>query len=153
TSADGCCLRVRRPGKASSVLMGLLLLRRWLPRDLDSEGGARPGLARHPDGPSVGGDDLTGDVQAEPEPAIGVRGDSSLEAIEDPGELVLLDANAVVLHREEGAVPVRAGAHHDGLAAAILDGVGDEVRHHLLEAQAIPSARHRTVMAELESAA
>src|SRR5262249_18313582 len=88
-------------------------------------------------------DDLPRDPQAEPETADVPVDGGALEALEDARLIAGGDADAVVADDEDGASAAAKHAHLDALAAGVLDGVGDEVGHHLVDALAVPLALDR----------
>lgn len=84
--------------------------------------------AAHPDAPAVVVDDGFGDGEAE----AGVAGGAgaglvgTIKTLEDVGEVGFGDAGAVVFYDEDGVGAL--GVAGDGDVAAVLEGVGDEVR-------------------------
>jgi len=92
------------------------------------------------DGAAKRRDDLVRDVEPEAQPAVLARGHSALEALEDVWKLVWRNADAVVLHGEKRGAMLGGDRDLNGLAAAELERVGEEVGDDLLEADPVPAA-------------
>src|SRR5207244_1053507 len=116
--------------------------------EADDEDGADPGGALHLDAAAVGLDRVAGDRQAQAG-ALSVaaaRAVGLVEALEDPAELLGGDAAAGVgdPQLDQLAAPLGAAARREGDHPAdrgVLDGVVDEVAHHLAEAAGIAEDR------------
>src|SRR5690606_30795342 len=106
------------------VLLQLLLLflprrlgrrarRARSPRQLDLELGAAARTAVDADRAAVGGRDLARHVEAEADAGVAGRLDAALERREQPGEQVLVDADAVVAHGQHDGVGARFDPDRD----------------------------------------
>src|SRR6202040_1762704 len=86
---------------------------------------------------------LARNPQAEAQAAEASPGYGSLEALEHAGLIAGTDANPVIANLEarHGAEAVDHDFHR--LARAELDGVGEKIVDHLIEAGAVPVTRHR----------
>ena len=100
--------------------------RRAAPGQLDDERRAALRLALHPDGPCERGDDLARDPQPDAEAGELVPAHSVLVPLEDARLVLGADPLAPVADGDPGSVALGLDAHHDGVAGAVLDGVGEE---------------------------
>ena len=90
-----------------------------------------------PDPPTVGLDQDAADVQAEAE--TGGSGIRPVEAIEEMGQVVGVDPGAEILNRDQRLTGSLFDADHDlTVLGAVLEGIAEEVLHHLPQADAIP---------------
>src|SRR5215207_4412166 len=106
-------------------------------RQRDGERAALGGPRFGPDPPTVGLDQDAADVQAEAETGgLGVR---PVEAIEEMGQVVGVDPGAGIVNRDYRLARSLFDADHDlAFLAAVLEGIAEQVFHHLPEAYAIP---------------
>src|SRR5690349_16241090 len=104
--------------------------RRSTERQRDREGGALVRDAADGDAAAVQARDLACDPEAQPVAAAPVDADA-LEALEDALLLLRLDAPAAVGDADLGVARGLADADRDGLAIAVLDGVGEQVADDL----------------------
>ena len=65
------------------------------------------------------------------------------EAFEDARQLILRDPRPLVPHRDDRRFAVARDRNTDRLPARVLDRVGDEIHHDLLNAKTVPSAGDR----------
>src|SRR5919198_2424406 len=114
----------------------------FLERKLHRKRGSLAGGALHLDAPSDRFYNLPRNPQAQSEASILARGDSGLETLEDDSLLLRRDADTVVSDSQDGMTVLAADPDLDGPALAVLDGVRDEVRHHLVQAWSIPEPDH-----------
>src|SRR6266511_1196581 len=116
-------------------------------RQGELEGCAGAGLGLDPDAAPVALDDLLADGEANPGARVLGAGVQPLEDDEDPVQELRIDADPVVLHREQPLVAPRNRGHVDrgSLAGpAELDRVPDEVLEGLRQATGVPGdARER----------
>src|SRR5688572_24967815 len=114
-----------------------------LERQHHREGRSDAGLALNDDRTAVRLGELARDEQTEAEPAEMTQRHGALEPAEDPAQRLLLDADAVVRDRDPDRPVAVLGLDLDRLALAVLDGVGEEVREDLLDAEPVPAAGDR----------
>src|SRR5258706_7079975 len=119
---------------------------------LDRKGGTGPHLARDANGASVGLDDLSRDVQPEPEAAVRPRGNGAFEAIEDSPKLVRFDSDSVVLHLEDGELAQALDPELDGATGSVLGSVAQQAGDDLFDAKLVPAAEHRPIGRQLQPA-
>src|SRR5947208_15730283 len=109
--------------------------------------GAGPGL--HPDAPAVALDHLLDDRQADPGSRVLALVVQALEHHEDALEVLRLDADAVVAHREFPFRALVGGAHvHGGrgIGLAELQRVADQVLEQLRELSFVAMDRRQLVL-------
>ena len=87
-------------------------------------------------------DDLPRDEQPEPDAAV-VRRHRALELAPDPLHILARDPDALITNLEADQRPVLACRNMNAPTAAVLEGVEQEVRHHLVDAQTIPAPTDR----------
>src|SRR5262245_53338274 len=109
-------------------------------RQLYREGRARAQHAFRADGPAVSLDDGARDEEAEAEPGIFVGGDRTFEPLEDMGQAIRRNADALIRDHQPGQVLAPFDGNGYGSARAELDGVPKQVGDHLLELGSIPGA-------------
>ena len=90
----------------------------------------------------MGLDDHARDPEPEPEAAVVAGGREACEPLEQPGVVFGLDAWAAIGDHDAGAAVVAVDDDVDRLARAVLDRVRQQVRHDLLDAEAIPARGH-----------
>src|SRR4051794_21540516 len=119
-------------------------------REPDDERRSFAGLALGLDRAVVLEDDVLGDGQAEAGAAglLGAALVDAVEAVEDLFPLALLDSLAVVAHAHLGGRAALGHLDLDRLPLTVLDGVVDQVRERLLDAQRVGAhedalARHQ----------
>src|SRR5450432_4866121 len=117
-------------------------------RQREAECASFSGPGVYPDPSAVPIDDLL--ANREPDTGTGVFSlvMQALEHHENPVRILLIEADAVVPHREDPDLVARLGADVDlrGLGAAKLHGVADEVLENLRELRAVSEHhRHRVV--------
>src|SRR6202011_4048647 len=99
--------------------------------------------ARQRDGAAVGLHHLARDPQAEAQAAEASAGYGALEALEYAGLVAETDANPVIAHLEARHGAEAADHDFHRLARAELDGVGEQIVDHLIEAGRGPVHRQR----------
>src|SRR5258706_4870139 len=132
--------RSRRPRRAPSCLA----VPGCLPGQLEAERGAVARIALDADPPAMRGHDLVRDPEAEAQPSVGLFRDGALEALENPGLIRGRNPDSLIADGQRRPGRIGLDTDRDRLAAAELHGVGEEVRHHLLQARAVPEAGHRS---------
>src|SRR5207245_688370 len=110
-------------------------------RQDDGESGAPPRRALHGNPSAVRHHDLPGDVEPEPEAAVGRCRDRALEPAEDALGVLRRAYDPAVADDEDGAPIPRLDDDVDRLALAVLDRVGEQIRRDLLQAGPIPAPR------------
>src|SRR5690606_36229640 len=107
---------------------------------LDDEGRAFPGLALEGNRSAVCLDDLTRDPEPEPEPTVVPVRNRALEALEDAPLLLERDPDPVIPNHQARAAVRGEHADLDRLARAVLEGVAEQVRDHLVHPHRVPKA-------------
>ena len=98
-------------------------------------------------------DDLTDEPQAQPEAAEVPCGGHARSAPKMRWRCSCGDADAPVAHLQRGARVLRAHHQLHRRPGAVLQRVGEQVRHHLLQPQPVPLARHGSADSQPEGAA
>src|SRR5579883_553842 len=131
------------PVSVPSVLLDEL--RRRTQGELDDELGPPVGLARDPHLTAVSLGEEADDPEPEAEATVVADRRHALEPLEDPLERVGRDPDPVIADRQARDAPVARDRDEDGLAGAVLDGVPDEVRDDLVDAEPVPPPLHARV--------
>src|SRR5262249_42417538 len=86
--------------------------------------------------------DLPRDPQPKAETSEVSRGNGTLEPLEDPPLLLLVDSDAVIDDTEDGFLAFDEQLDLHGLPLTVLHCVADQVVEHLVDAKPIPSSAH-----------
>src|SRR4051812_43398424 len=100
-------------------------------------------MAVNVDGAAHRLNEAAGYVEAEAEARVAAGAGGALEGVEDTLLVLRGDADTGVLHGDPGSLVVGLQADIDRVAAPVLEGVGEQIREHLVEAELVERACDR----------